>query len=372
MIDVIVDARMIRHTGIGTYLRGILGEYPHHSFMKKRKLGLALDPAISKEIEGFENKIDFHSPIYSIQEQLEYPLRLMGCLLWHAPHYNIPLIKSSAKLVVTIHDLIPWIFKKEFYSTLQTGYAHFFFSRAVKQADKIIAVSEHTKNDLITHFSARPEKIKVIYEGVSPHFFEVLEPAMKRTVQTKYGLPENYFLYVGLLKPHKNIDRLIRVFKNLRTEQRIKTALVIVGKKDKSYLHGLESVRDLKTGEDIFYIPSIASEEELRCLYASAKALIHPSLYEGFGLTCLEAMASGTPVAVSRVASLPEVVGEAGHFFDPHSDTSLAEALVTMEENDGLRRDLSEKGKLRARQFRWQKAAEETIKIYQEVLEAGS
>ncbi len=372
MIDVAVDARMIHNTGIGTYLRGILGEYPRHSFFKKRKLGLALDPSLFSEAGEFGNKIDFRSPIYSIQEQLEYPLRLKGCLLWHAPHYNIPLIKSSAKLVVTIHDLIPWIFREEFYSLLQTKYANFFFSRTVKQADKIIAVSEQTKKDLIKHFNAPAEKIRVIYEGVSSYFFEQIESVKKRAVRIKYELPESFFLYVGLLKPHKNVDALLRVYRKLRLGGKLHSALVIVGKKDKKYPPRLASLSNLKTDEGVHYIPSVTSPEELRALYASAKALVHPSLYEGFGLTCLEAMAAGTPVAVSRIASLPEVVGEAGLYFDPSSDSSLSEALIAMEENETLRRDLASKGKIQAQKFRWSKAADETVQVYEEVLGAAS
>lgn len=372
MIDVIVDARMIRNTGIGTYLRGVTQEYKRHDFFKKRRYGFAVHPSLSDEMDGTVQKLEFYSPIYSIREQLEYPLRLKETALWHAPHYNVPFIKGRAKLVVTIHDLIPWIFRKEFFSRVQAQYAYFFFSRVVKLADKIIAVSEQTKRDLISFFSAPPEKIKVIYEGVSPHFFESMESMRKRAVRIKYELPETFFLYVGLLKPHKNVDRLLRIYRRLWLEKKIKTPLVIVGKKDKKYSPHLAALSNLKTGEGIFYLPSISSQDELKALYRSSKALIHPSLYEGFGLTCLEAMATGTPVAVSRVASLPEVVGEAGMYFDPYSDASLAEALLLMEENADLRAKLSELGKIQAKKFRWQNAADQTIQIYKEVLEQAS
>lgn len=353
MIDVLLDARMIRHSGIGTYLRGLLMEFEGHPFFKSHSLGLA----------------QIHSPIYSLREQLEYPFRLSQCRLWHAPHYNAPVWKNT-KLVVTIHDLIHWIFRGKFFTPLQSAYARFFIQNAVRRADRIIAVSQKTREDLIQYFNVPSEKIRVVYEGVSPLFFEGPAPEVGKNVLKKYGLPEEFYLFVGLIKPHKNVKRLIDIYRKLRRDRKINASLVLVGKKDRRYPRGYEELKNLNTGEGVHYLAGIDSERELHSLYHSARGLVHPSLYEGFGLTVLEAMASGTPVIVSNSASLPEVAGEAACYVDPQSDDSLAKALMNFEENPRLRENLAAKGKEQARKFTWAKAAEETINVYKEVLES--
>ena len=359
---------MLRHSGIGTYLQGLLGEYHPHPFFKGHSLELALFPSAISEMNGKFHGFPFYAPVYSPWEQLEYPFRLGRCRLWHAPHYNVALLRKSERLVVTVHDLIHWIFRREFFSSFKAGYSRIFFERVVESADRIITVSESTRNDLICYFKAVPDRIRVIYEGVEKNFFEAPDPSELRRVQQKYGLPERFFLYVGLIKPHKNLKRLLEVFKDLRGKRKSHSALVIVGKKDRRYPKGYESLGRLETGEGIHYIPRLESRGELAAFYRSARALVHPSLYEGFGLTCLEAMASGTPVIVSKTASLPEVAGEAGYYVDPQSNDSIARALLEMEENDSLRNELAAKGQRRAREFSWAKTAQETIRVYEELL----
>ena len=370
--EIILDARMIRHSGIGTYVRGLLGEYRNHPFFQKHSFGLALPPSLFSEGDSVGKLYSFQSPIYSLSEQVAYPFQTRNCALWHAPHYNIPWVKGKTRLVVTVHDLIHWIFQKEFYSPLQAAYVRLLFQRLAKSADRIITVSQRTRDDLIQYFKIPAEKIRVIYEGVSEEFFSSSNSEAHRQFLRERNLPEQFLLYVGLMKPHKNVERLIRVFKKLRREGKIKSPLVLVGKKDKHYPKGFESTRDLASGDGIHYLPGVSSRQELVALYHNALALVHPSLYEGFGLTCLEAMASGLPVAVSRAASLPEVVGEAGYYFDPYSEDSLAEALTTMESEERLRKELAQRGRERAREFSWAKTAEETIQVYREVLEGSS
>lgn len=366
--DVILDARMIQHSGIGTYLRGLLTGFEHHPFFQKRRLGLALKDSNFSEVKGFGSLVPFGAPIYSLQEQIEYPFQLSRSRLWHAPHYNIPFVKTRTRLVVTIHDLIHWLFRKDFYSPIQALYSKIFFERAVRVADRIIAVSNQTREDLIRHFKAPEKKIVVVYEGVRPEFFEPPARDIQLSVLKKYGLSEPFYLYVGLLKPHKNILRLVEVFKKLRAAGQIQSHLVLVGKKDQRYSKPFSKIGEIKTADGIHYVGRVASHEELACLYTSARALLHPSLYEGFGLTCLEAMASGLPVVVSRAASLPEVVGDAGYYVDPHSEASIRQGILAVEENESLRKNLSEKGRIRARQFSWSRTADETLRIYEELL----
>lgn len=369
MIDVILDARMIRHSGIGTYLRGLIEGYRSHPFFEKHPLAFSFAPPFNSKAASDGRWIPFYSPIYSVWEQMEYPLRMRHVRLWHAPHYNIPLIKPRAALIVTVHDLIHWIFRKKFYSRAKALYASIFFRRVAQIADRVITVSQQTKNDLIQHFNVPEDRIRVVYEGVNENFFTPHSSDERKQILEKYGLPREFLLYVGLLKPHKNVERLLRVFGRLWQSKRIQSALVIVGRKDRRYGKDQERLQRLKTGNGIFYLPEVDGRRELALLYHSAKCLIHPSYYEGFGLTCLEAMASGTPVIVSRAASLPEVVGEAGLYIDPSSDESLEEAILELEEDQVLRENLAQKGVARARGFTWAKAAQETIQIYKELLE---
>ncbi len=363
-----IDARMVSHTGIGTYLRGL--------FWGFEKTGLSRDWDISL----FGKRIDagrwrefpahpFFSRIYSIEEQLEYPFRLKRCRLWHSPHYNVPAIKGKTKLVVTIHDLIHWIFRRQFFTPLQAFYAGKMLRRAVRVADHVITVSRKTKEDLIEHFNADPDRISVIYEGVAEGFSELEDKGLIDKVRHKYHLPENFFLYVGTLKPHKNVQWLVRLFKKLKREEKIEAILVLVGKKDKNYPPGFEELAQLRSEGGIIHLPSVESEE-LVAIYNGALALIHPSLYEGFGLTLLEAMACGTPVIASRAASIPEVAGEAAYLVDSCSEREMAEAIIRMEKVAGLREDLKKKGRLWVRRFRWEDAALQTASVYEKVLEA--
>ena len=366
--EIILDARMIRHSGIGTYLRGLIEGYRNHPFFERHPLAFSFSPSLGLQEGGDGSWVPFYAPIYSVWEQMEYPIRMRHARLWHSPHYNIPLVKPRAALVVTVHDLIHWIFRKKFYSRTKALYASIFFKRVAQIADRIIAVSHQTKNDLIKHFDVPENRIRVIYEGVSESFFAPSTLDEQKQILEKYGLPGEFFLTVGLLKPHKNVERLLRVFEKLRQLKKIRAALVVVGRKDRRYGKGRGSLRQLRTGNGIFYLPEVHGRKELALLYRAAKCLVHPSYYEGFGLTCLEAMASGTPVIVSRAASLPEVVGEAGRYIDPTSDESLEKALLELEEDKALRESLAQKGPARARNFTWAKAAQETIQIYGELL----
>lgn len=366
MHNIAIDARMLRHTGIGTYLRGLF------SGLTRRDITKELDISVygkAKQEDDFGNfpRYPFHSGIYSIQEQLEYPLRLRHCRLWHAPHYNIPFMKGKTKLVVTIHDLIHWIFRNEFFTPLQAFYAGRMFRRAVDQADHIIAVSCKTRDDLIHEFDADPEKISVIYEGVDESFCALDNESAIDRVKAKYGLPERYFLYVGSLKPHKNVHSLIRIFKYLTKQEKIECPLVLVGRKDKRYPHGFEVLTNLKTEPGIIHIPYVDADD-LVALYNGAVALTHPSLYEGFGLTLLEAMACGTPVIATRSASIPEVAGDAALLVDPCIDREMMEAIVRVEKFPAIRDVLSKKGRHHVRRFRWDETAEKTAEIYEKVL----
>ncbi|OGX12063.1 MAG: hypothetical protein A2351_06670 [Omnitrophica bacterium RIFOXYB12_FULL_50_7] len=388
-----LDIRMLQNSGIGTYLRGLLSGFRTLGLDKELALfglcGINL-PLFTKEGNGEILKIpltppfakgdsasrkgldllSFTAPIYSIREQFQYPARLNQCCLWHAPHYNVPLWKGKTKLVVTIHDIIHWIFRKQFLSPLQTAYAGFMLKKAVTSADRIIAVSHHTKKDLMDHFHAPEQKITVIHEGVDENYRELPPEELRlafEKIRGKYNVPQDFFLYVGLLKPHKNVLMLIRLFRKLKEQGKVRASLVLIGRKDKTYPSGYEELAALSSTKDILHLPLI-DRPELNVFYNQALALVHPSLYEGFGLTLLEAMCFGTPVLTTNSSSIPEVVGDAALRVDATDEIAMMDALIRLDQDAKLRESLRLKGLERVKIFNWKETARKTHEVYEKVL----
>ena len=268
---------------------------------------------------------------------------------------------------MTVHDLIHWIFRRDFFTPLQAFYAGKMLNCVVRLADHIITVSRKTRDDLIQHFNADPEKVSVIYEAAHAQFRPVEDAEKIGGVRKKYKVPELFFLYVGSLKPHKNVLWLMQVFRKLKSAGRIDASLVLIGKKDRGYPPGFEELRKLKSGEPIYHIPYV-EREELPAFYSGALALIHPSLYEGFGLTLLEAMACGTPVIACRSASIPEVVGDAACLVDPCAEREMMDAIVRLEKFPRLREEFKWKGREQVRRFHWDEAARQTVEVYERIL----
>ncbi len=358
-----IDTRMLQHTGIGTYIKNLLSAWS--------VTGATGDFVFTAHGDsdgvppGFRWR-KFDAPIYSLREQAGYLSRLPACNLWHSPHYNVPLIKGKTRLVTTIHDIIHWVFRKKYLNPVQAAYAGFMLRRAVTLSDQIIVVSESTKNDLAREFGADPGKITVIYQGVSDFFKQDTTREEIQAAAHKYSLPQKFFLYVGMLKPHKNVPFLIESFLKAKKEG-LQGSLVIMGRKDPAFEKSFPELAAKGRQEDIFYLSGV-SKNTLRALYQSACALVHPSLYEGFGLTLLEAMAGGTPVIALRTSSIPEVAGDAGLLVDPAAENGLAEAMLRMERSAQLRDELSVKGRSQAEKFSWKDTARKTIQVYQRAM----
>lgn len=358
-----LDFRMGVHTGIGTYLRGLVEGFANIQNPAVQDLAL-FSPNIS--VKSSFSRIFFDAPIYSITEQWKYPEFVRLCRLWHAPHYNIPLWKGKTHLVATVHDIIHWIYKDQL-TFAQKLYAETMLTRTVKTASHILTVSESSKKDLIQHFHADPNKVSVIYNGVAPDFFprstENLEPDWLLLKQ-KYQLPDSFFLYVGMLKPHKNIMRLMRVYHRLFQNKKIQSRLVIIGQGAPDSPE-IRMIKDLKS--EIIHLPKI-DYGELPIFYNQAHALVHPSLYEGFGLTVLEALACGTPVLTTSRASLPEVGGKAARYIDGEDEDEMEKALEEWDADTTLRDRLGDLGLQQACKFSWDKAARETCSVYSRIL----
>ena len=356
------DTRMITHPGIGRYIRSLLFELVRQAPGEEFVL-FGNEEALEKFVQ-FQNVdiVPWNAPIYSIQEQINPPYSKAGLDLLHVPHFNIPFFYSG-KMVVTVHDLIYLLFPEAGISAVARCYARYMMGRVMQKADKVVSVSHYTKKDLVNTFGEKcQDKIMVIYEASSDKFNRVDDESFLDNIKLKYGLKDNILLYVGSIKPHKNVETLLRVFSELK-KRNIPCQLVIAGKWDKKEGY----LKTLMNKEDIVYINEISSAD-LVGLYTIANVLVHLSLYEGFGLTLLEAMQCGLPVVASERTSLPEIAADAAKYVSPLDIGQITDTVYNVLVNRGLREMMINSGYKRAAQFSWQKTAAETIELYRSVV----
>lgn len=301
-----------------------------------------------------------------IWEQIGFPasLRRARIDLLHSPHYTRPF-NLPCKSVVTFHDMTFFLFPH-----LHTPAKRLFFPLAIRAsarlADQVLASSESTRQDIIRILKIDARKVRTVHLGVSPAYRPVTDPQKLASVRSRYQLPEHFILYVGVVEPRKNLPLLIQAYR-LLVERGMQAPLVIAGKMGWMYAEFLRQLQTLQIQEKVHlagYIPA----EDLPIVYNLADVFVYPSIYEGFGLPPLEAMACGTPVITSAVSSMPEHVGEAGMLVAPQDELALADAIQRVFNDPDLRRSLSQKGPPQAAQFTWKKTAQETMQIYRQIL----
>ena len=353
-----IDARMINASGIGTYLQGLLEGIQSQS---RPDFSFKLLGDLKRLPSGPWTTRAACSKIYSLAEQLEIPWAARGekATLVHAPHYNMPCLLAS-RTVVTVHDVIHLKFPQYWPSVAARAYARFFFSRVIPKARVILTVSENTKRDLVEMLAIPAERIIVTYPAISHVRFQSPDPGLLPEFEA-LSLPHPYLLYVGNLKQFKNVERLVNVHQRLWASKKV-PPLVLVGR---NFILGFD--RRLAQAEGIRWLGEVRPAL-LPWLYKQALAFLFPSLYEGFGLPPLEAMASGTPVLCSNRASLPEVVGDAALMIDPENIEEMAAALGRLVEDDALRKGLAAKGLMQAQRFSWDQMAERTLRVYRDCL----
>jgi glycosyltransferase involved in cell wall biosynthesis len=285
--------------------------------------------------------------------------------VFHSTYFVKP-IWMPCKSLVTIYDLIysryPEYISKGGFTKGALLYHNIMTSIAVKQSSKIITISKSAKDDIMHFFKCHEDKIEVIMPAFDKENFKVISnrDLVKKTV-FEYNLPDKYIFYVGAHKPHKNLERLIRAFYLIADE--IEHNLVIGGKKDLRYARNYELVKSLNLERRIIFTGEI-KEIDLPLLYNGADLFVFPSLYEGFGLPPLEAMACGIPVLVSNAASLPEVVGDAAIMVNPYNVEEIAQEMKRILTNKNLQAEMQIKGLERCQNFSWRKAAERTLELY--------
>jgi glycosyltransferase involved in cell wall biosynthesis len=283
--------------------------------------------------------------------------------LVHCVNYFLPLmIPSRIKKVVTVHDLI-WLKFPDYFSKDTVYTARKRFQHACMSADAIIAVSENTKNDILEASQCKEEKVIVIYEGVDNKRFNKAQrdSPLAQTVRQKYRLPDHFILWVGAYRKHKNVERLCKAVAEAKKRCNLPHKLVLCGPN----LLFEEAVRALlKVHENDLVVIGPVSDEELPVLYSMADVFAFPSLYEGFGLPILEAMASGVPVITSNVSSLPEIARDASILVNPLDVDEIARALIIATTDETVREILITKGLERACEFSWEDTAHKTLEIF--------
>jgi glycosyltransferase involved in cell wall biosynthesis len=274
---------------------------------------------------------------------------------------------SPCPTVVTIHD-ISYEFFPEFFSARDRMLLSTLVPLSARRASRIIAASQSTKRDIVERYDVDPERISVTYYAADSQFRPISNRGALRAVLDDYGISQGFILTVGNLQPRKNLLRLVEAFAELIQSRAIDPQLVIAGQ---AFWRGSEvsrRVEERHLHEHVVFTGYVP-QEHLVSLYNAADLFVYPSLYEGFGLPLLEAMACGTPVITSNRSSLPEVVGEAALLVEPHRTEDLAQAILDVLSNDALQSELSAKGLERAGFFSWERTAKQTLAVYEEVLD---
>lgn len=360
-MKILVDIRMIENSGIGVYIQqcfsSIVNKYSN------KKFDFYFITAEDFDFNKYnwvkkENTIISKSRIYSIKENLELPRIIpKGIDLLLVPHINIPIFYRG-KMIITIHDVFHMAHYDQL-SLLQKIYIKIISYFLKRKPTKILTVSKFSKQEIIRFLGVDKQKIHVTPNGVDEQW-----RCLETSTNINDGKP--YFVYIGNIKPHKNLSNLIIAFKSIK--EKLSHDLIIIGKKD-GFITGDNNIMELANSmKGRVKFTGFIENNELRQYLNQADAMIFPSYYEGFGLPPLEAMACGTPVIASNAASIPEVCGDAALYFNPYHPEDIAEKILTFISDEQLQNDLREKGLKRSKLFSWEKCAEQTIKVIEEVL----
>lgn len=339
MISLCIDARITDAVGIGRFIRELVPLLNRPPF----QILLLVNREGEEWCKNIEQRV-FSAPIYSVKEQLLFPLKIPRCDLFWSPHYNVPLLPIRAKKrIVTIHDVCHIVYG-QFFPWFKRSAAHFVMKNAFLRSDCVATISEFSRSEMVRCFG-RARHVNVIPLAVD-HFLTKI----RNDVRHKYGLPSRFLLFVSNLLPHKNCAVLVEAFRKLKIPD---LGLVIVGKGEK------------KEGDPLIFWLGKIPDADLSSLYKEAELFVFPSLYEGFGLPPLEAMLCGCPTLVSSAGSIPEICGDASLYFNPLDVDELTKKITKVVGNQVLKSELISKGRERAKKFSWA----ETARCYHELFE---
>jgi glycosyltransferase involved in cell wall biosynthesis len=366
-VRIAIDARKLRDYGIGTYIRNLL----RHLARLDRETEYVVfcyeaDRALAAELGDNFRPVPILARPYSLAEQVAIPFHLarLGIGLFHAPHYTLPPL-APCPAVVTIHDCIHLAFPQYLPGRLARLYARLALRLAARRARRILTVSEASRRDILRLLGPPPERVVVVPNAIDEQFWTPPAPQEVARVAERYQLADPFVLYAGNIKPHKNLERLIAAFARLRRGGFERVKLLIIGDEISKYPALRRAVHRHQLHPVVRFL-GFVPDRTLAVLYRLADLFVFPSLYEGFGLPPLEAMASGTPVVTSNVSSLPEVVGDAAVLVDPYDPDAIAEGMRRVLSDPDLRAELRAKGLARAREFSWDRSVERIRQIYAE------
>lgn len=363
------DARMISWKGVGTYSRSLLSQFAQVSDLHVVCFVNADTARHLPESDNF-TKVELNEEIFSSRNlgKIGQIINESGIEIFHTPYVVAPS-GLECPLLVTAHDIIPLLFPKSIPSFRMRRTYKSLLADAVGKADHIITVSTVSQSYLLAHFNLQLAQVSVVLDGVSEEFTPQSD-AETQSVCEKYKIERPYILWLGEFVAHKNVTVLVKAFSALSVRLRSQYKLVLAGEKSGDWKDVKKEAQRAGVG-NLVKLPGFIDSADLPALYSSADLFVFPSLYEGFGLPPLEAMACGTPVVCSNSSSLPEVVGDGGLLVAPRS-AALSAAMTEVLNNESLRQRLKRRGRERAAIFSWQTTAAKTLDIYKELLAAAS
>ncbi|MBU4349105.1 glycosyltransferase family 4 protein [bacterium] len=381
-MKILIDASSIvnKTTGAGQYSLQLLKALSEIDDKNEYFIVLQQTLKDTHPIYTLRNKSNFYlikgnTPSVGPKKQFYYyKLLRRNCFkfdLLHSLNSELPLY-CNVKTIVTIYDLkyikYPYFFDD--FSIIKSRYLKYTMKKGAEKANKIIAVSQSTKKDIINLLGIEQEKIRVIYAASNLELYSQKNYNISNSkILKKYSIKKPYFLYVGEKRPHKNLKGLIQAFALFKHKyDRWNTYLVITGKKYSSYNEYIYEAEKLKIMDSLIFTEFVP-DEYLKVVYSEAEALLLISFYEGFGIPILEAMECGTPVITSNISSMPEVAGDAAILVDPNNPEKIADAMYKVRTIDGLREGLIKKGFRRVKDFSWQKAARQVLELYKKACE---
>jgi len=372
---IVIDVRRINDFGVGTYIRNLvqaLGAVDPHN-----RYTLVISPGDLRELPPLPG--NFTIATYGrrddeLSDNMAFPafLRELPANLYHIPVNRVPLLMCKP-YVVTIHDMSSLLFEKT--RSWKNSLRQYRFRRGLLRASQVIAVSAATRRDVENLMGVPPDRIRLVYSAPSPEFSEhgdiESEATERQRILERYQIHYPFLLYAGAIRPQKNIPRLVEAFAIARAAlsnhpKYQDLRLIIVGDEISRYPSVRQAVMQSRVEDSVRFLGFVPFDT-MRVFYSTAEAFVFPSLYEGFGLPPLEAMASGTAVITSSMSSLPEVVGDAAMLVNPENPFDIARGIKEVLLNQSLRDGLIEAGRIHAAKYNWKNTAQQVLEIYREI-----
>lgn len=370
-----IDARLYgtKHGGIGRYTEEVIRNLEQIDQINEYFIFLARDNFNDYQPKNPKfHKVSADFKVYGIFEQLLYPFLLYKYKLdlVHFPHFNAPIMYSK-KFIVTIHDLIISHYPSSRATTLhpllykaKLGAYNLLIQKVSKKADKILTVSNYTKNDIVKFLKASPDKIIVVYNGVDLPDKSAGDNC--EDILQEFGIVDKYLLYVGSAYPHKNLEKLVEAFSVIKKDYP-QLQFILGGKNSFFYerlKQSVETTDNLAAIKDSIIFTDYLSDAKLACLYKKAELYVFPSLIEGFGIPPLEAQTYGVPVVSSNATCLPEILGDSALYFDPENISDMTGKICLALASTDIRNELIKKGTDNIKKYSWRKMAVEIHNLY--------